>query len=215
MQPEPMRGEAAEFDWHVARRLGEIEGEARANALRALALVAGYGLELLAYHAVPLGPLTLTYPRSAEAHLSISLLAAVWALLCLGVHSALRLQVAPPALKYVVTAADLALLTGVLAVGEGPTSPFAVAYLLVVALAGLRQSLPLVRCATGGAIACYVALLGIARANDQAAPPRYHQCVLVLAVLLLGLMLGQGIRRARRMAETYARRQRDRTEPSP
>lgn len=199
-------GSTPDFSWHVASRLGEIDGEVRANVLRAAGIALFYGTELAAYHGVALGSLGLSYTRSALEHEIISLLAGAWALLSLAVLALVRRRFVPPALKFLTTAGDLVLLTAILATSEGPRSPMIVGYLLIVALSATRLSLPLVRAATVGAGMSFVALLGIADARAAATLPRYHQLVFLLAIGFLGVMLGQIVRRARRVAEEYAER---------
>jgi hypothetical protein len=208
MADEPAREEAppdAAFAWHVASRLGEIEGEARANAFRALGVLLFYGLELLAYHGETLG-LPFSYARPVDQHRAISLIAAAWTLMAVVVDALIRRRLAPWGLPYASTGADVALLTALLAVSEGPASPFVVGYFLVLGLAGLRLSLPLVRFATALAAAGWVVLLGIAKGAGKDLPPRYHQALLLCSIVFAGLLLGQAVRRARKVAEEYAER---------
>src|SRR5205823_6107125 len=104
------------------------------------------------------------------------------------------------------------LLTAVLALADGPRSPLLVAYFLVIVLAALRFSLPLIWFASGGAVAGYLFLLGFARwgsipgwAKPEQTVPRYYEAIFLLALLLTGVVLGQVIRRVRRLADAYAR----------
>lgn len=194
-----------DFAWHVASRLGEIEGEARANALRAIGILLFYGLELLAYHGETLG-LPFAYARPLEQHRAISLLAAGWTLVAVVVDALLRRRLAPWALPFASTGADLVLLTALLAVSEGPRSPFVVGYFLVLGLSGLRLSLALVRFTTALAAAAWLALLGIAHLTGRDLPTRYHQALLLASIVFAGILLGQAVRRARRVAEEYAER---------
>jgi hypothetical protein len=57
-------------------------------------------------------------------------------------------------------------------------------------------------------MAGYLALLGYAKwfADRDLRVPRYHQIILLLALALTGVVLGQVIRRVRRIAEEYAAR---------
>jgi len=59
-----------------------------------------------------------------------------------------------------------------------------------------------------------LALLGITRCTDRETVPRYHQAVFLAALVILGVMLGQAIRRARKVAEEYAERCADRDKRS-
>lgn len=206
--PEAQRDDApgAAFAWHVASRLSLIDGEARANSLRAAGILVFYGLEVAAYQGLGLPGFELLRPRGLDEHRVISLLVGAWALLTVAVQVLLRRRFAPPALPYLTTAGDLALLTAVLAVSDGSRSPIVCAYLLVLVMAALRLDLLLMRAATAGAALSWLTLLWITRALGHARPSRYDQCVLLAAVVLAGVMLGQVVRRARLLAEEYAER---------
>ncbi len=116
-------------------------------------------------------------------------------------------------LKFIAAGCDLLLLTTILALADGPRSPLVVAYFLIIALAALRFSLPLIWFSTAGAVAGYLFLLGFARwgsvpgwVKADMTVPRYHQVIFLLALVLTGVVLGQVIRRVRRLADNYARR---------
>ena len=200
----------AERQWFIVGRWQEYEGEARANLLRVVGIAAFYAVELVNYHGLRLGLLQL--PRvedvSRPFHLAVTALAVVWTLLALAVAFCLRQRFFPGALKFLSTGADLVLLTWVLALADGPKSPLRVGYFLIVCLSALRFSLPLVRFATAGALAGYLSLLGYARwfSDRDLRVPRYHQLIFLIALALSGVVLGQVLRRARRLAEDYARR---------
>lgn len=97
------------------------------------------------------------------------------------------------------------LLTCVLCVSNGPRSPLVVAYFLIVALAALRFSLPLVRLATTGSMLGYLAVLGHAKwfAVRDLRVPRYHEVMFLLALALTGITIGQVLRAVRSMAVDY------------
>jgi hypothetical protein len=203
-----------ERQWFIVGRFEEFEGEGRANLLRMAGIAAFYAVELVNYHGLNLGFLEM--PRVVERpfHLAVTLLTLVWATLCLGVLLCRRNGVFPSWLKFLSTGCDLVLLTSVLVLADGPRAPLAVVYLLIIATAGLRFSLPLVWFATGGAVACYLFLLGFARWGKlpEGWPPsdmhlpRYAQVTFLLALVLCGVVMGQVVRRVRALAETYLRR---------
>jgi hypothetical protein len=124
----------------------------------------------------------------------------------------LRRQFFPPVAKFITTACDLGLLTAVLAIANGPRSPLVVAYFLIIALAALRLSPRLIAMATLGSIAGYLFLLGYVKycaSADRAAEmsvPRYYQLIVLVALALAGIILGQVIRQVRTMAEDFSRR---------
>jgi len=114
----------------------------------------------------------------------------------------------PGAMKYLTTGCDVALLTGLLVVASGPKSPLVVGYLLLIALATLRFSLPLVRFSTVASMLGYLVVLGHARwfRSEEFHVPRYHQVMFLLALALCGVVLGQVIRRVAGLARDYAAR---------
>jgi hypothetical protein len=196
--------------WFIVGRWREYEGERRANLLRLAAIVAFYGVELANYHGFRLGGFEL--PRvegvSRPFHLAVTALAVAWTMTAMVVQLCLRNRVFPATLKYVSTAADLALMTSVLAVSDGPRSPLVVGYFPILALAALRFSLPLVRFATAGAMLGYIVLLGIARwyATRPITVPRYHEVIFLLALGLTGITIGQVLRQVRSLATEFADR---------
>jgi hypothetical protein len=78
---------------------------------------------------------------------------------------------------------------------------------LVIATAALRFSLPLVWTITLGAMFCYLVLVG---AKDQTwfdpvhDTPVVDQLAMLLSLGLTGIVIGQVLRRVRRVAEDYA-----------
>jgi hypothetical protein len=101
------------------------------------------------------------------------------------------------------------LLTSVAMVAAGAASPIVAAYFVIIALSALRFSLPLVWCATLASIGGYLWLLGHDRwfRDPPVTPlPRYHQLIFLISLALTGVVMGQVIRRVRRMAEDYLAR---------
>lgn len=195
--------------WFIVGRWQEFEGEAKANLLRILGIGAFYSIELLNYHSLRLGWLELPPVAGVDArfHGTVTALAAAWTMTGLAVLFCLRGQIFPWVLKYLSTAADIVFLTGILAVADGARSPLVVGYFLIIGLAGLRFSLPLVWFATCGSVGGYLFLLGYSKwfaPERHLRVDRYQQLIFVLAIALAGIVLGQILRRVRRMAEDYA-----------
>lgn len=201
----------AERTWHILGRWEEYEGEGRANLLRVIGVAAFYAIELVNYYGFRLGVLEIPPVVDRPFHLAVTMLVVVWTMVCLGVLLCRRQGFFPSSLKYISTGCDLVLLTIVLGLADGPRSPLLIGYFLIIMLACLRLQLPLLWFATGGAIAGYVALLGYARwfAERDVRVPRYHQLMMVLGLALTGIILGQILRRVRRLAEAYAQRRQD------
>jgi hypothetical protein len=208
-EPRP----AVDRSWFITSRWQEYEGEGRANLLRLIGLIVFYAVELVNYHGLDLGFVHMPKVVGRPFHLAVTFLTLGWSMLCLGVLCARLQGVFPRWLKYLSTGTDVLLLTTILALGDGPRSALVVAYFLIVALAALRFSLPLIWFATAASAAGYLFLLGFARwgsipgweRGDQTVP-RHQQVIFLAALVLTGVILGQVIRRVRHLAAEYARR---------
>ena len=200
-----------ERQWFIVSRWQEYEGEARANLLRIIGVGAFYIIELI-NHGVHLGALQLPAVVNDRFHQAMTGLAVAWTMVALATHVCLRQHIFPAALKFVTTGCDIVLMTTVLMIADGPRSPLVVGYFLIIALAAMRLSLRLVWVATIGSMAGYVFLLGYVKfyvATERAAVmtvPRYYQMILLLALALEGIVIGQVIRRVRKMADDFAKR---------
>jgi hypothetical protein len=216
MSPSSNKEDESRHQWFIVGRWQEYGGEARANIIRLAAIGGFYLIELLNYHGLRLGTFQIEPGVNLHFHQTVTALAAAWTLIAIGVFIALKRGFFPPALKYVVTGCDIAVLTGILMVADGPRSPLVAAYFLVIAVAALRFQMRLVWFATLGSMAGYLVLLGYARwfaGREESlfgprvvSVPRYQQLIVLLALGLLGIVLGQMIRRVRALAEDYARR---------
>lgn len=202
----------ADRQWYIVGRWQEYEGEGRANLLRIIAIAAFYGIELFNYHGPKFAGLHMPQSVTREFHVAVTALAVAWTMVGLGVLLCLRRHIFPAALKFVSTGCDLVLLTSILMLADGPRSPLVAGYFLIIALATLRFNLPLVRCAAVGAMVGYLTLLGhdkwfrFPKVDPSELVPRYHQLIVLLALGLTGIMLGQVIRRVHHVAKEYARR---------
>jgi hypothetical protein len=198
-----------ERQWFIVGRWQEYAGEARANVLRIAAIGTFYAIELVNCYGLDFGPWQISAGVDKEFHRLVTWLAVAWTMVALVALLFLRLQVFPAALKYVTTAADLALLTTTLMVADGPRSPLLVAYFLIIAAAALRFRLSLVWFATLGSIVGYLFLSGYARwfaVDRDLSVPRYQQLIILAALMLAGIILGQVVRQVRGLAEDFAAR---------
>jgi hypothetical protein len=200
----------SERPWFILSRWQQYEGEGRTNLLRVLAIAGYYTVHLTTYLS-----LAERAPEDQQYHRLVTLIAAAWLFLSLGVLVALQRQYFPAALKYVTSGVDLLLLTAVAWLGNGPQSPVVLGYFVIVAAAGLRFSLPLVWTTTLAAMGGYLALVA---AKDRTwfdpihDTPVAQQLTMHLSLALTGIVLGQVLRRFRSAAEEYAR-QRSATSP--
>lgn len=206
-----------ERNWFITERWQQYDAERRANVLRIIAIGAFYSIHLLNYWSSQgrisgLGFFQLGSdgPLDPTFHASITMLAMAWSMLCLGIMLSLRRHLLPWWLKYVSTGCDLFLLSSVLYLASGPRSPLVAGYFLLIAMATLRMNLPLVRFTTVGSLCGYVCLLGSAKwpeffgkGEADNSIPRYHQLIVLLALILCGVVLGQVVRSVRKMATEY------------
>jgi hypothetical protein len=191
-----MTAENADRQWFIAGRWQEFEGESRANLLRVAGIAFFYLIELLNRANVP-----------RPFHIAVTALAAAWVLTAWAVYICLKRRVFPFAMKYLSTGVDLLLFTCLLLLADGPRSPLVVGYFFILCLAALRFSVPLVRFATAGAAISYVVVFRQALwLRPALAVSRNHELIVVLALVLCGVTLGQILRRVRALAEDYARR---------
>ena len=201
MEPQ---ARANDRQWFIVSRWQEYEGEGRANLLRIIGVTVFYAVQLYYYH------LQLNDQARADYrpfHLAITMLTLAWMMVGLGVLLCRKNYFFPGSLKFISTACDLVLLTAMIGLANGPKSPLVVIYFLIITLACLRFHLPLIWFATGGALAGYVFLAGHAYwfAEAKRVTPNQH-LIIVLALVLTGVILGQVIRRVRSLAINYSQR---------
>ena len=206
----------ADRRWFITQRWQQYEAEGRANLLRIVAIGSFYLVHLWTFFSAQGRLPQLEFLQIAQAdeisasfHVAVTLLAVAWSMLAMAIHLCLQHEVFPRWLPYFSTAADIFLLTSVICIGAGSRSPIIAGYFLILVLAALRFSLPLVRFATIGSVIAYIFVLGCPTFQIPGTlgvaenVPRYHQLMMVLAMLLTGIMLGQLVRSVRTMAERH------------
>lgn len=184
--------------WSASQRLEGLAGEVRVNLIRLVAVVAFYGHHLVNVFLIRDDP-----SLKGAYHAVVTCLVLAWALAVLIIHYCLMRRWIPPALKYVVTAWDILLITTLLIVGGDGRSGLAVLYFLVIVAAPLRLSVPLIWTATLGTMAGYAFFLGYARWRLELPleqrTPRPQQVVFLLTLGTAGLLAGQFVRQCRRL----------------
>jgi hypothetical protein len=199
--------------WEDARRLEAWAGEVRVNLIRAAALVAFYAHHLVNVYLIPHEAAVQSDLRGNFTILVTAVVLA-WAGAIFVLYFCLSRRLVPPALKYVATAWDLAMITALLMIRDGPHSPLIFLYFLVIAAAPLRLSLPLVYVATLGAMGAATLMMGhyvfieVGRENyyDLHKPygvARTAEVIFLLSLGVAGLFAGQVVRQARRLVEGY------------
>ncbi|MEZ4233001.1 MAG: hypothetical protein R3B89_27725 [Polyangiaceae bacterium] len=184
--------------WQIAKRKQEFRGESFANVVRVVGVLAFYVIEIVNHHGSTLLGMPAVVGR--DLHAMVTALVGSWVGAALLTVATMRLRYFPIWLKYVTTGVDLALMTAVLAVLDGPRSPMLVGFFLVLALSATRFSQRLVACTGVGALACYGVLLWHTMALRPAlGVPRYHQLIFGLALAILAAVLVVMINAAQRI----------------
>ncbi len=188
-----------DYAWADARRLESWAGELRLNLIRLLAITGFYGYHLLDAYLIRDDP-----ALRGRYHILVSAVTFAWAVGALVLQLYLINRWVPAALKYVATVWDLVMITAVLIVGRDPASFLTALYVLVVAAAPLRLALPLIYTATFGAMAAFMAFHGYIRFWLELSVgerlPHSQQVIFLLVLGAAGLIAGQVVRQARRLA---------------
>jgi hypothetical protein len=206
--------------WFIAQRWQAYEAESRANLLRICAIGLFYLVHLWSYFSSQGKLPNFGFLQLADAgaisrqfHIAATWLAVAWAMFALAVLIALQQKFFPRWLPYASTAFDIAMLTCIICLGDVGRSALIVGYFLILILAALRLSLPLVWFATAAAAVGYLSVLGVARwpesfgfgklsgaASVDLRVPRYQEAIVILAIAFAGILLGQVVRRVQRLA---------------
>ncbi len=179
-------------------------GECRVNLMRLLAILALYGQHLANFYWFQDGDIDDAF------HVRVTMLVLSWSVVVAAVYFALRRGWAHPSLKFLTTVWDAVMVSGLVMLSGQPRGVFVMLYLLVIASAVLRLSLPLVYVATASAAMGYLASLahyawvtiGSEKYYAEAGTriPRSEQFMVLLVFLIAGLLAGQAVRQARRVA---------------
>ena len=195
--------------WTITTLWQRYDGEIRANRVRVAAVVPFFIVHLVEHYAWSAEMVTA---QARVFHIAITILVITWLLMAMAIEMALRNRFFPKFLGSFTTLVDLAIVTAMMSLGGGQSSPLVLAYPLIIGLSSLRMSLPLVYMATAGAIVGYGTLLVIGT-GSFALPtgpigvvPRYAQAMTILAILISGLIAGQLVRRIKVVADYYALR---------
>jgi hypothetical protein len=194
--------------WAAARRIEGWAGEVRVNLVRLAALIVLYGQHVVNVLLIRDDP-TL----AGSYNTAVTALAAAWSVSVVLLYFFLARRWVPPALKYVVTLWDVILISVLVALSDVSRTPLLVLYFLVIIAAPLRLSLPLVYVTTLSSIAAYLGLVGayayyvVGYERYYTEPglriPRTHEVIFVLALGAAGILAGQVVRQARRLAQGY------------
>ena len=195
--------------------LQAVDAEQRVNLIRISAIASFYLIHLW-HMSVPslsegtAGMLGLEAGQSVPAgvHLSVTLLCLGWLMQAFAVHLMIAHRRVSNGLVTAVTVGDFVWLTAILCLSSGPAGPMVSGYFLILMLTGVRFNLRLVRVATVVAAFSYLVLLGVTRwplgiveEIGLKTVPRYHQVMILVAIILSGVIVGQIVRHAYLIAD--------------
>src|SRR6266542_4019700 len=191
--------------WSDATRVEGWAGEIRVNLVRLLAIVIFYARHLIEYFmSAPDAPIRGRY------HLAVTILIVAWAFEAGLLHLWLSRRRYEAGIKYAAALWDAIMITALCAVAKDPRSPLVMIYFAFIATTPLRLSLKLIYFATAAAMLGYLVLLayyawyviGFQKyyATPEVRVPRSHEVIVLLSMLVCGLLAGQVVRQARRIA---------------
>jgi hypothetical protein len=201
--------------WDAACRWQQFQAELRVNLVRLGAIGTFFMVHLVHQMAakgdfpmlVALG-LDSGTVLTTQTHTALTCIVLAWVMMAVLVHRMLSERVFPGWLMYGSTLGDVILLTAVLVITSGPTSPLIAGYFLIVMMSGLRFDLRLVRLSAAASVVSYLVVLGCARwpiglskINPLPTVPRYQQLMVIASLLLAGVLVGQWVRQARQLGQ--------------
>ena len=179
-------------------------GELRLNWVRLIAL-AGLYLQHVLVSSWSQGVVV-----SPEFNRAVDWICSGWLLAILAVFYCLYRRWMPPYLKFGSALWDLTACGVVISLGDGPRSGLLVLLPVLVGASAVRLSMGLVWFSSMGAILCYLAVLGryawfqVGFEKYYATPglriPRTQECIMIIALVVAGLVAGQVVRQAHRLA---------------
>lgn len=191
--------ETSESRLHATMRTEAWVGEVRVNLIRLIALAMFYGYHVLNTFVISDDP-----ALRGRFHQTVSLVVFVWAAGAVLLHVVLARRIMRPSLPLTVIAWDIVMVTALLCVTENPRSMVVTAWFLIIASASLRFSLSAVYLSAVGSLLGYLVFLGhtryVLQVPDELRVPRTNQIVFAIALAVAGLLAGQSVRQARRIA---------------
>ena len=186
-----------ETAWNAAVQVEDWAGELRVNLVRGAAITAFYGQHLLNYF-------VFKDDLGSAYHSAVTAVTIAWVAATVALHLCLGARWRPAWLSYAAVATDVLLTTLVLMASDGPRSALLILLPLIVASTAVRLNLNLVRVSLLMAAVAYGAVLVHAyEFRPEWVVPRRQQVIFTLALGCAGLIAGQAVRRAKRLAQDF------------
>lgn len=194
---------------HVARRLQNLEGEATLNLLRLLAVAVFFTVHVVNRASGGLGagtPITLANGLVVPVFDTVATaIALAWTGAAGGVLLALRLPRPPRVLPTLMSLVDIGLLSVLVFIGNGPTSPLVHVFSPLIAATSLRGRRVDVWLVTFGSLVVYGASVALAAQLSPAnLPPSHHVLFVAAALGITGLVVDLLVANTWSLAERHA-----------
>lgn len=184
--------------------------DSRGNVVRIICIAAFYSIHLLNVYLPTAEFLPFrefsglsAAPVPTAIHLSVSIVVFGWLMQAVALHAAMLSGKVTDLLALVFHAGDIVWLTAVLCLSTGAGGAMVAAYFLIISLSGLRLNLWLIRWTTVMAAMGYLTVLGstrwpmgLVREVDLEPVARHHQLMVLTAIVLCGVIVGQIVRLA-------------------
>lgn len=183
-----LEGEAFSEPLLWLQRKETWRGDQKANRLRFLALAVFAVNELVNYH--------LLHVVDLRFHIGSLLIVFIWTMAALSNRILLERHWLPRSLPFFSAAVDAFLLTWLLFLGDGPRSPLAHIYFLIVALSVWRLNPRVVFFTTAVCAFGYLCAWDFAKhQKPEALVPLHHLVIVLLSLGFEGLILSHGVSR--------------------
>lgn len=190
--------------WLDAARLEGFAAEVRVNRIRLAAILVFYARHLIDVYVARI-PAAM-----GQYHTVVTGIVIAWTAMAVVLHWRLSRRQFGARTKFVTVGWDLLMVTAIAVAAGGPKTPLILLYFVLIATAPLRVSLPLVWFASIGAAVAYLLLLAYYAwyligfdkyyATPELQIPRSHEVIFVLSLVVCGVLAGQMVRQARRLA---------------
>jgi hypothetical protein len=182
--------------------------DSRGNLIRIVGIASFYSIHLLNVWLPKLAAGSLSEmiglgvtPVPKNVHVAVSLVVAAWLMQAFGIYAATAAGHASRRMAMLVAIGDVCWLSAALSLSTGAQGPLVVGYFLIIAMAALRLDLLIVRWTTAASVVGYLAVLaacrwpmGILKEIAPPSVPRYHQLMMIVALVLAGVVIGQVVR---------------------
>ena len=181
-----------ERNWFVFQRITEISAAKRINAIRAVAVIVFFSIEVFRF---------INSEQADADYANIfrsGRICGIWMLLAGAIAVGLYRRTFPNVIKYLTTICDTVLLTSVARIGQDAESTLVVIYFVIIACSFLTFSVLLIRFATAICVLAYLLLVYETTSFWESEFPYIEVFRMVAGLIVMGLIGGQLYRSCRK-----------------